>query len=448
MFHGKPIGRDGMMFEAGLKSVTGMKDGEMELYKLLVPEAFKDGKVDVPRLAQELKTKGPVVEIHVYGQSGKESEAKAEFDRMTHEWYEMLQGKEREAARNEQWALNEDDKQYLLSQGYQPEFVDKLIRYNKLDQQVNAESLGTSLRATQHYNQISPFDTKKYPVVRVDVVLPAERRFRVTGYSGEMLGDFNTRTEADAVKSKNQGSSISEIGKLKDLWSPDNLHENLPNTLGWAMVQFVPDPRTGETVMFVVEQQSRWGQHVRKYPDFDTPTHPLLDFSSSLVLKAAIREAQKRGVTKMVISDGESAMMTEQHDTNVIPNIPQTKVVSTNGQPKLVYHANVYSSDKPFQPRAGQHFGTRESAEGRIAAFREGREDTTFVTDERGQISDKPKISSAWLDIKNPKRVHDVGQIHKWDKLIREAKAEGYDGLVYRNDHEGFGDSYVVFEPN
>ena len=32
--------------------------------------------------------------------------------------------------------------------------------------------------------------------------------------------------------------------------------------------------------------------------------------------------------------------------------------------------------------------------------------------------------------------------------MIREAKAEGYDGLVYRNDHEGFGDSYVVFEPN
>ena len=55
----------------------------MELYKLLVPEAFKDGKVDVPRLAQELKTKEPVVEIHVYGQSGKESEAKAEAQVLT-----------------------------------------------------------------------------------------------------------------------------------------------------------------------------------------------------------------------------------------------------------------------------------------------------------------------------------------------------------------------------
>ena len=207
-------------------------------------------EVDVPRLAQELKTKEPVVEIHVYGQSGKESEAKAEFDRMTHGWYEMLQGKEREAARNEQWALNEDDKQYLLSQGYQPEFVDKLIRYNKLDQQVNAESPGTSLRATQHYNQISPFDTKKYPVVRVDVVLP-----------------------------KREG----QIPRRK----ADKLHTNLDDTIGWAMVQFVPDPRTGETVMYVGELQSDWGQDVRKYP-FDAPAHPLLDFSSSLVLKAAI----------------------------------------------------------------------------------------------------------------------------------------------------------------
>jgi len=285
MFHGKPIGRDGMMFEAGLKSVTGMKDGEMELYKLLVPEAFKDGKVDVPRLAQELKTKEPVVEIHVYGQSGKESEAKAEFDRMTHEWYEMLQGKEREAARNEQWALNEDDKQYLLSQGYQPEFVDKLIRYNKLDQQVNAESTDTSPRATRYYNQISPFDTKKYPVVRVDVVLP-----------------------------KREGQ--------KPRRKADKLHTNLDDTIGWAMVQFVPDPRTGETVMYVAEQQSDWGQEVRKQKSDredigeDLPTHPLLDYSSNLVLKAAIREAQKRGVTKMVISDGESAMMTEEHDAH------------------------------------------------------------------------------------------------------------------------------------
>ena len=355
MFHGKPIGRDGMMFEAGLKSVTGMKDGEMELYKLLVPEAFKDGKVDVPRLAQELKTKEPVVEIHVYGQEGSVSEAKAELAKLTHEWFETLPHSVRNLIRTVQdnQGTNVTVKNTIPSQ-----YAEKAQRYIDLNNQVAAESTDTSPRATQFYNQISPFDTKKYPVVRVDVVLPAERRFRVTGYSGEMLGDFNTRTEADAVKSKNQGSFISEIGKLKDLWSPDDHHEDLPNTLGWVMVQFVPDPRTGETVMYVAEQQSRWGQERFKnqpvsaelesngnyriklrdpvaetYTVFANsveeamqkagriwnkqfPPHPLLDLSSALSLKAAIREAQKRGVTKMVISDGESAMMTEGHDAH------------------------------------------------------------------------------------------------------------------------------------
>lgn len=261
----------------------------IELGKMLVPEAFgKNGEtetVNVPALMKGLKEKGPVVETHEYGMEGKVSEAKAELDKMTHEWLDLFPT-ETQAAIIRSVRGNPFPRDAAALAGLEPA---KLQQFQSLHTKVAAEPPDTSPRATSYYHQISPFDTEKYPVTRVDVVLPL----------------------------KNKTS----------IWIQDNLHENLPNTLGWAMVQFVPHPVTGETVMFVGEQQSRWGQQVQKEAksgkvpegqdvivDDRSPSYPLLPLQHTLILKAAIAEAQRRGVTKMIVSDGETAMMTEGHD--------------------------------------------------------------------------------------------------------------------------------------
>lgn len=55
-------------------------------------------------------------------------------------------------------------------------------------------------------------------------------------------------------------------------------------------------------------------------------------------------------------------------------------------------------------------------------------------------------ITAAWLAIKNPKVVPDAGA--GWAKVIKQAKAEGHDGLIYQNRFEDRGStSYVAFYP-
>lgn len=292
---------------------TGIPQVIMDAFKLAYPERFENG-IDVQGLFKDWE-ESPFLETHVYGQE----------------------------------------------------------TFRELSQKVASEPPNTSPRATLFYNQISPFDTKKYPVVWVDVALPTkvENKWMVQR-KGEYVKSFDTEQEAHQFVAQypEQAADLNVVqeGKLysddnRVLWPPDNLHENLPNTLGWAMVQFVSDPKTGEIVAFVGEQQSRWGQarreveqqwkdaKIEKDPDdsrkwqvvvetygpqkgFDSeaearqfvkdrladdelehPSHPLLlPLQHTLVLKAVIAEAAKRGVKRVVVSDGETAMMTEGHD--------------------------------------------------------------------------------------------------------------------------------------
>ena len=57
-------------------------------------------------------------------------------------------------------------------------------------------------------------------------------------------------------------------------------------------------------------------------------------------------------------------------------------------------------------------------------------------------------MTVAYLKADNLKRVKDAGTTDKWEKVVEKAKAQGYDGLVYRNEFEDAGkDSYIVFRP-
>ncbi len=127
--------------------------------------------------------------------------------------------------------------------------------------------------------------------------------------------------------------------------------------------------------------------------------------------------------------------------------MPDTKVVDENGEPLVMYHGTNLTRVNGSMPfwvfNEDSHFGTREQAS-------EAFERSLW----RMELS---KIYSVYLNIRNPKRVDDVPEdwlkthAEYWEPIIRQAKEEGYDGLVYKNTWEASGqgnDSYVAFSPN
>ena len=354
---GKPaLGtKDGWMTEQEFRVNGGelgpLQKDEVAFYKQLVPEAFANDKVHLQKLWDGLGKVGEQVKVVTYGQDGQASEAKQQLDQLTHDWWDNLPAHQRVQYTTiiDKLGTKQLSASDLAPLQWSPEVVAKALQFDDLQQRVAAEPRDTGPRATSYYNQISPFDTKKFPVLRVDVVLP-EKHIPFEEYWKQLGFDSPTSYQGKQLTAEQQASLRKDyetkygFDKKSTLWSPDNLHENLPNTLGWAMVQIVPHPVTGEKVMFVGEAQSRWGQEQQKMQkalkqggdsryasdrDYSAQLkqidHPLLPIHQNLILKAAIKEAQKQGITKVAISDGETAMMTEGHDKSpetVYPNKP------------------------------------------------------------------------------------------------------------------------------
>lgn len=305
-FAGATIGENGNISKDVWNSKTkNISKEEKGLYESLVPEAFKGDKVNVRMLNESLKDL-PSVEVRTYGMEPKEDTQKTALDKLTHEWFDNLDNDTYNKV-VDYTHLGEESALYGLDQ----DTIDTAKEFKKLTDEF--EEFGgdrnSGPRATSYYKSISPFDTEKYPVQRIDVVLPTK----------DGLKDLKPI----------RGVNMEDQERAKGLlWAPDNLHENLPNTLGWVMAQYVPHPETGEKTMFIGEMQSEWAK--AKYKDSVgdkgyrgyTPEqdHPLLKSWESLALKAAIDTARREGVSKVILSDAESAMMTEGHDKQV--NVP------------------------------------------------------------------------------------------------------------------------------
>ena len=115
-----------------------------------------------------------------------------------------------------------------------------------------------------------------------------------------------------------------------------------------------------------------------------------------------------------------------------------SKVVDGDGNPLIMYHATPKAGFNVF--RSKSHFGTFNQANNKTI---EG-----FYYDASGLPvrNQKVAIYPVYLKIENPKRIKDV--LDNWDLEIEKAKKEKYDGIVYENEYEGVGDSWVVFKSN
>ena len=162
--------------------------------------------------------------------------------------------------------------------------------------------------------------------------------------------------------------------------------------------------------------------------DHSLPIHyesPDIDFRYGDNIKALVDEIKKA-------SEGAPTPNNAAIETPEFRNwFGDSKVVDAEGKPMVVYHGTA-SDFAEFNTDEGAHFGTAPAANERAGMFMRGN------------------VMPVYLSIKNPKRVQDQANVKagEWGDAIEQAKADGYDGLVYRNDAEDAGsDSYVVFDP-
>jgi len=315
---------------ANLRNMGKIPEVDWETMKKAGIDAeFPAGKkATVQEIAEWMEANGPTAKKAVYGMEGKVSEAKKEFNKMQHEWYDNLSPGARwsvdtyYATRNARYAGAKNEHNDIvehIQENYHDVKMSDVEKYALLKDKTKNEPQDTSLRATPYYEIVSALNTKEpmpdwttskssKNVQRVDVAVPPE------------LVEGKTPQE---IRSK----ASSEV-----LWSQDNLHENLPNTLGWAMIQYKTGPN-GEKIAVIAEAQSRWGQEVRQQnKDIEATEqlqgrsiprggkgmiqeHPLLKDYNRLILKAAIDQARKEGATHIMVSDSKSAMMSEVVDT-------------------------------------------------------------------------------------------------------------------------------------
>lgn len=397
------LAKDGTLSVQELKVAGGqfgpLQDGEVSFYKELVPEAFTGDRVNVKMLWEKLNTLGEQVKVVTYGQDGIVDPVKTRHDELHHNWLETLDTDQR-AEYNSVTYTQLDSKAFsdklINDYGWSLDEVKPAVEYRELTKELATRPEDTGPRATSYYNQISPFDTKKYPVLRVDVVLPEKKR--LTPEQEARYNELKSKKSFSAEAAGEFNSLMFKRDLNPPLWIPDNLHENLPNTLGWAMVQIVPHPVTGEKVMFVGEAQSRWSQERRKntpnsatpkqpfgwlvkfndpdvppmhlggviktveealayaqkeHTDRKYPPHATLPIHQNLILKAVIKEAQKQGISKVAVSDGETAMMTEGHDKirtgQEWPDTPEVRERLTRAGIEFVVTSAGYLTPPPSQ---------------------------------------------------------------------------------------------------
>jgi len=445
-----PIGnKDGLLTEQELRTHGGVDNvtltkGEVDFYRQLVPEAFNVGpekKVDVQKLWDGLGKAGEQVKVVSYGQRTEGGDPKKNrMDQLTHDWFDDLTQEQQRAVMG---LANRQEQSPVLKE-LDSDIVTEFVQLSK-----DLIDYRPELAATDYYNSISPFDTKKFPVKRVDVVLP--------GPGAEMQ-----KTLRDVDNEHLTPSERQEKSKL--LWQQDNLHENLPNTLGWAMVQIVPHPVTREKVMFVGELQSRWAQHQKKEVGYykkqletqkpgseiyeaskrqlaktEEGDHPLLPIHQNLILKSLIKEAQKQGISKVALSDGETAMMTEMHDQHGGTDIvdPEGKVVGINDPRLENSFSELPAGWKRVPKRPQQEGGMRLAYDTTLPSI------MSKLTGESGKLEDfgvhKNQIETApenWTTDQEM-RVGELRRIENSEGLTNEQEAELDRLLASKSQNKG-----------
>jgi hypothetical protein len=279
-----------------LKNVLG---DSSEAFKWL-QQAGLSGFLSERRSADELRSwveaNGPKVEVRKFGE-GAQTPEQREYNKLNH-WWDTKSG---------QWPTHTRlaYAKYIRGEGIEPNTNlsipwtpterAKLERYKELTSKLGEGKGGESA----HWSFVAPKAEKDMPgYVEIAVVKPVKG----VGYGKESVHQFPSS------------------------------HHFPPNTLGF--VRGYMETVNGEKVFHVIEVQSDWAQRQRamkeklnvtppegwsnekQQAEIDKGNDPLLTQYNRLALKAAVEHARAEGAKKIVVSDAETAMMTEGHDVN------------------------------------------------------------------------------------------------------------------------------------
>ncbi len=334
-FGKKNLGKSSVVNVEVLKN-SGLKDTEVQLYRQLVPDAFTDkGFVNLEKLVEGLSKNGPVVEVKKFIQKPEkvkpsEAQVQARKAQIQHE-LETL-GYEVDIGMDSELYINRRGEEEPLDS----EVVDKLPQR---DQQLIHEL------ADIHYD--------------ADNTLPGKDDPRWAGISPKAESDMPgyveglVRVPTKELSGPSSGSERHDNIEQGVLYSGPHFGSEDTNVVSFyrGYEETLPN---GKKVFHVVEVQSDWAQKRRSLSEIDktqeqnllrglknaqaqgdkssiatfeqelsklkskydfVADHPLLSAYESLALKAAIKHAQEIGADYIALSDAETAMMSEGHDT-------------------------------------------------------------------------------------------------------------------------------------
>ena len=288
------------------------------------------GQIRPEAIVEWMKQNGPQVEVKVLGGDDKEDRGLVQhwidtnaksfvFDMGTQEWLDA-QGD----------PITEENLRYLNAPN------DVVAAWNRhMDRALNSEgSQGAQ------YSFVAP-KTDMPGYVELLVRLPLKTR-KLTTEESQFLASFDKSVDPPQAD-RDRASRLRQDAAGADnlLYTGPHFGEHDTNVIAFVRgyVDTLPD---GRKTFHVIEQQSDWGQTVRKVKkavdagEFvprnkqHIPSHPTLDVGHNLALKAVIKhvadlndKARAEGRTwdvidSVTVSDGETAMMTEGHDKQLL----------------------------------------------------------------------------------------------------------------------------------
>lgn len=110
---------------------------------------------------------------------------------------------------------------------------------------------------------------------------------------------------------------VMEVNEVQSDWAAqrNNKIKSAEGEIERIKAMLVAEPNASNNAI----RRQRLSEWTQKVADLKTqpPDHPLLPHWEPIVLKSAIDQAIKLGATKLVVSDAESAMMTQGHDQHL-----------------------------------------------------------------------------------------------------------------------------------
>lgn len=274
-----------------------LPDVAIELGRTLVPEAFTtEGgteKVNVPVLMKGLREKGPVVEVKKLGE-GTQTNDQKRMSQILHildtnqEQTQVVDGK-------------------LVAKDNATEEVKQALEEARA---LKARGVSSVDYPSSRYSFLGPKSEQDMPgYVEGLVRVPRDETMTPERWEKENTGKSYMAAQNVRYTGPHFGSEDTNV-----LAFFRGYEETLPN---------------GKKAFHVIEVQSDWGQSERKIKDQvdrgedqegygfasdRSSPHFLLSVYEPLALKAAIDHARSVGADSIILSDGETAMMTEGHD--------------------------------------------------------------------------------------------------------------------------------------